>query len=124
MPRARKGAARRQSKVRWFSKTKGNRGARRNHWGRIKETVYRAGVYAYAHRRQVKRNYRQLWITRISAACQMRGINYSRFIAGLKGANIALNRKMLSEIAIADPAAFDKIVEQAKAGLETTAAAA
>lgn len=124
MPRARKGAARRQSKNRWLARAKGNRGSRRNHWSRIKETVYRAGVYAYAHRRLVKRDYRRLWITRISAACAMRDINYSRFIAGLKGANIALNRKMLSEIAIADPAAFDKIVEQARQGLKTTTAAA
>ncbi|MFA9477405.1 50S ribosomal protein L20 [Phycisphaerales bacterium AB-hyl4] len=121
MPRATNGAARRQSKVRWFKKTKGNRGARRNHWSRVKETVYRAGAYQYEHRRTVKREYRQLWITRISAACQMRDISYSRFIAGLKGANITLNRKMLSEIAIHDPATFDKIVEQAKAGLPVAA---
>ncbi|MEQ9453921.1 MAG: 50S ribosomal protein L20 [Phycisphaeraceae bacterium] len=121
MPRASKGAARRQSKVRWFKKTKGNRGARRNHWGRIKETVYRAGAYAYEHRRQVKRDYRQLWILRISAACKMRGMSYSRFINGLKLANITLNRKMLSEIAIADPQAFDLIAEQAKSALEAQA---
>ncbi|WP_428387140.1 50S ribosomal protein L20 [Mucisphaera sp.] len=118
MPRAVKGAARRQSKVRWFKKTKGNRGARRNQWGRIKETVYRAGAYAYEHRRLVKRDYRQLWILRINAACQTRGINYSRFAHGLKLANIVLNRKMLSEIAIADPQSFDLIVEKAKAALE------
>jgi large subunit ribosomal protein L20 len=119
MPRARKGAARRQAKVRWFKKAKGNRGARRTQWRRVKEAVVRAGVYAYKDRRLIKRDYRQLWITRINAACKMRDINYSRFVAGLKAANIDLNRKMLSEIAIADPAAFDKIVEQAKAGLES-----
>ena len=122
MPRARKGAARRQAKVRWFNKTRGNRGARRNHWGRVKETVYRAGVYRYEHRRLLKREYRQLWVTRISAACQQRGVRYSRFIAALKHANIALNRKMLSEIAIHDPAGFDQIL--AKAGLEAQAKAA
>jgi len=124
MPRARKGAARRQAKVRWFKKAKGNRGARRTQWRRVKEAVVRAGVYAYKDRRLVKRDYRQLWITRISAACKMRGLNYSRFIAGLKAANIDLNRKMLSEVAIADPAAFDQIVEQAKAGLESLPSAA
>lgn len=124
MPRARKGAARRQAKVRWFKKAKGNRGARRTQWRRVKEAVVRAGVYAYKDRRLVKRDYRQLWVTRISAACKMRDLNYSRFIAGLKAANIDLNRKMLSEIAIADPAAFDKIVEQAKAGLESLQSAA
>jgi len=124
MPRARKGAARRQAKVRWFKKAKGNRGARRTQWRRVKEAVVRAGVYAYKDRRLVKRDYRQLWVTRISAACKMRDLNYSRFIAGLKAANIDLNRKMLSEIAIADPDAFDKIVEQAKAGLESLQSAA
>lgn len=124
MPRARKGAARRQAKVRWFKKVKGNRGARRTQWRRVQEAVIRAGVYAYKDRRLVKRDYRQLWITRINAACKMRGLNYSRFIAGLKGANIDLNRKMLSEVAIHDPEAFDKIVEQAKAGLESLETAA
>jgi large subunit ribosomal protein L20 len=118
MPRARKGAARRQSKVRWFQKVKGNRGTRRNHWRRVKETVYRAGQYAYRDRRTIKRDYRSLWITRITAAVRMRGVSYSRFICGLKAANIDLNRKMLSELAIADPVAFDRIVELAKAGLE------
>ncbi len=124
MPRARKGAARRQAKVRWFKKVKGNRGARRTQWRRVQEAVIRAGVYAYKDRRLIKRDYRQLWITRINAACKMRGMNYSRFIAGLKGANIDLNRKMLSEIAIHDPEGFDKIVEQAKAGLESLETAA
>jgi large subunit ribosomal protein L20 len=112
MPRARKGAARRQAKVRWFKEAKGNRGARRTQWRKVKEAVTRAGVYAYTSRRLIKRQYRQLWILRISAACKLRGLNYSRFIAGLKGVNISLNRKMLSEIAIADPAAFDAIVEK------------
>lgn len=113
MPRATKGAARRQAKKRWFQKAKGNRGARRTQWRKVKEAVVRAGVYQYEHRRLVKRDYRRLWITRISAACKQRDIRYSRFIAGLKGANIDLNRKMLSEIAIADPATFDKLVELA-----------
>jgi len=124
MPRARKGAARRQAKVRWFKKVKGNRGARRTQWRRVQEAVIRAGVYAYKDRRLVKRDYRQLWITRINAACKMRGLNYSRFIAGLKAVNIDLNRKMLSEVAIHDPEGFDKIVEQAKAGLESLETAA
>ncbi len=116
MPRARKGAARRQSKVRWFKQAKGNRGSRGRSWRRVKEAVVRAGVNAYRDRRLVKRDYRRLWITRISAAVRMRGMNYSRFTAGLKAANISLNRKMLSEIAIADPDGFDQIVEQVKQG--------
>jgi len=117
MPRARKGAARRQAKVRWFKMAKGNRGSRSKQWRRVKETVFRAGVNQTKHRRLVKRDYRKLWITRISAACAMRDLNYSRFIAGLKGANVTLNRKMLSEIAIHEPAAFDQIVELSREGL-------
>lgn len=124
MPRAQKGAARRQAKNRWFKAAKGNRGGRRNHWRSVQETVIRAGVYAYRDRRTIKRDYRQLWITRISAATKQRGMSYSRFINGLKHAGIALNRKMLSEIAIHDPEAFDAIVEQAKAALPAQAAAA
>ena len=117
MPRTTKGAARRQAKTRWFKKAKGYRGARRSQWRRVKEAVVRAGVMAYRDRRLIKREYRQLWIIRISAACKMRGLNYSRFIQGLKEANIALNRKMLSELAIHDEAAFDAIVEKAKTAL-------
>ena len=124
MPRAQKGAARRQAKNRWFKKAKGNRGARRTQWRRVQEAVIRAGVNQYTDRRLIKREYRALWITRISAACKMRDCNYSRFIAGLKAANIDLNRKMLSEIAIHDPKAFDLLVEKAKDALASTAAAA
>lgn len=115
MPRARKGAARRQSKVRWFKKAAGNRMGRRSQWRRVKGAVIRAGVYQYTHRKQTKRNYRALWIVRLSAACAERGCNYSTFINGLKLAGIALNRKMLSEIAIHEPAAFDAIVKTAQA---------
>lgn len=124
MPRAQKGAARRQAKARWFKRTKGNHGARNNLWRTVKQTVVRSGVYQYEHRRLVKRDYRQLWITRISAACKMRDINYSRFINGLKLASIDLNRKMLSEIAIHDPECFDAIVEQAKSALASKKQAA
>lgn len=82
-----------------------------------KEAVMKSGQYAYIGRKQKKRNYRSLWITRISAACRMNGINYSTFMNGLKKANITLNRKMLSEIAINDAAAFTALVEKAKAAL-------
>lgn len=123
MPRARKGAARRQAKVRWFKQAKGNRGARSRCWRRVKEAVIRGGVYAYAHRRLVKRDYRRLWITRINAACRARGLRYSQLIAGLKATAIDLNRKMLSEVAIADPDTFDRIVELARQGLKQRAAA-
>ena len=74
-------------------------------------------VYAYKGRRLKKRDFRRLWITRISAACKMNGMNYSTFMCGLKKAGITMNRKMLSEIAIHDAAAFTMLVEQAKAAL-------
>jgi len=119
MPRARKGAARRQAKQRWFKQAKGYRGSRSRCWKRVKEAVTRAGVYAYRDRRTLKRDYRRLWITRISAAVAMRQMNYSRFIAGLKAANIDLNRKMLSEVAIHDPEGFDRLVESSKKALDT-----
>ena len=82
-----------------------------------KEAVMKSGRYAYIGRKQRKRDFRKLWITRISAACRMNGMNYSTFMDGLKKAGITLNRKMLSEIAIADPAAFAALVEKAKAAL-------
>ena len=80
-----------------------------------KQAVMKSGQYAYIGRKQKKRNFRQLWITRISAACRMNDMNYSTFMNGLKKAGIELNRKMLSEIAIADPSAFASLVEKAKA---------
>ena len=82
-----------------------------------KEAVWKSGQYAYISRRLKKRDFRRLWIARISAACKMNGMNYSTFINGLKKANIGLNRKMLSEIAINDAAAFTTLCEKAKAAL-------
>lgn len=122
MPRARKGAARRQSKNRVFKTVKGYRGARRKQWRRVQEQVLRSGAFAYRDRRNRKRDMRRLWITRITAAVRMRGMRYSVFVNGLKHAEIELNRKMLSEIAIHDPAGFDAIVEAAQGALEKKAA--
>jgi len=79
--------------------------------------VMKSGNYAFIGRKQRKRDFRRLWITRISAACRMNDINYSTFMNGLKKAGVTLNRKMLSEIAIADPAGFTALVEKAKAAL-------
>ena len=93
---------------------KGYWGAKSKHFKMAKQAVMKSGNYAYIGRRQKKRDFRKLWITRISAACRMNGINYSSFMNGLKKAGISLNRKMLSEIAIADPEGFSKLVEQAK----------
>lgn len=83
-----------------------------------KEAVMKSGQYAYIGRKQKKRDFRSLWITRISAGCKMNGMNYSTFMNGLKKAGVTLNRKMLSEIAIADAAAFSALCEQAKAALK------
>jgi large subunit ribosomal protein L20 len=82
-----------------------------------KEAVMKSGNYAFAGRRMKKRDFRRLWITRISAGCKANGMNYSTFMNGLKKAGINLNRKMLSEIAISDKAAFTALCEQAKAAL-------
>lgn len=114
MPRIRKGAARRQAHKRVMKLVKGYRSSAGHLYRAAKEAAVRAGVYARAGRRLRKRDFRSLWITRLTAACQQRGIMYSRLINGLKKANIILNRKMLSEIAIADPTAFDAIVAAAK----------
>ena len=96
---------------------KGYFGAKSRLFKTAKEAVMKSGQYAYIGRKQKKRNFRSLWITRISAGCKMNGINYSTFMNGLKKAGITLNRKMLSEIAISDPAAFTSSVEKAKAAL-------
>ncbi len=96
---------------------KGYWGAKSKHFKMAKQAVMKSGNYAYIGRKQKKRNFRQLWITRISAAAKMNGVNYSTLMNGLKKAGITLNRKMLSEIAINDPAGFTAIVEKAKAAL-------
>ncbi|MDX1565522.1 MAG: 50S ribosomal protein L20 [Phycisphaeraceae bacterium] len=124
MPRAAKGAARRQSKNRVFKKARGYRGSRSRQWRRVQEAVTRSGAFAYRDRRARKRDFRRLWITRISAACSERDFRYSRLIAGLKAANIQLNRKMLSELAIHDPAAFDAVLEKAQTALAEAKSAA
>ena len=87
-----------------------------------KQFVIKAGQYAFRDRRVKKRDFRSLWVTRISAATDARGMSYSHFMCGLKRANVFLNRKMLSEVAIADPAAFDKLVELARKNLKAVAA--
>ena len=97
---------------------KGYRGARSKQYRVAKQSVMRALTESYKGRKQKKRDFRQLWITRISAACKMNGMNYSTFINGLKKAGIDLNRKMLSEIAISDPAAFTTLTEKAKEALK------
>ena len=96
---------------------KGYRGARSKQYRVAKQSVMRALTSAYAGRKQRKRQFRQLWIARINAAARMNGLSYSQFMHGLKLANIDINRKMLSEMAVNDPAAFTQLVETAKAKL-------
>lgn len=117
MPRVRKGAARRQAKKRVLKAVKGHRGAAGRQYRLAKEAATRAFVNARIDRKRRKRDFRGLWIVRLSAACRQRGMKYSEFICGCKKANIELNRKMLSEIAISDPAGFDTIAGAAKAAL-------
>ena len=97
---------------------KGYYGSKSRLFKTAKQAVMKSGNYAYIGGKQKKRNFRRLWITRISAACKLNGMNYSTFMNGLNKAGITLNRKMLSEIAIADPAAFTALTEQAKAALK------
>jgi len=96
---------------------KGYYGSKSRLFKTAKQAVMKSGQYAYIGRKQRKRDFRRLWITRISAATKLNGMNYSTFINGLKRAGVTLNRKMLSEIAIADPAGFTALTEQAKAAL-------
>jgi len=96
---------------------KGYRGARSKQYRIAKQSVMRALTSAYAGRKQKKRQFRQLWIARINAACRMNGISYSKFMFGLKKANVVINRKMLSDLAINDAAGFTSLVETAKANL-------
>lgn len=93
---------------------KGYWGSKSKHFKMAKEQVMKSGNYAFAGRKQKKRDFRNLWITRINAACRAQGINYSTFMNGLKKSGVGLNRKMLSEMAIHDPKSFSALVETAK----------
>ena len=117
MPRVRKGAARRQAKKRILKAAKGHRGSAGHLYRLAKEAVVSATVNARIGRKLRKRDFRRLWIIRLNAACRQRGIKYSQFINGCKKADIRLNRKIMSEISIADPAGFDAIVEAAKVAI-------
>jgi large subunit ribosomal protein L20 len=116
--RTTKGAARTQSKKRLFKKVKGYRGGRGKLLRTAKETLVRAGAYAFRDRRARKRDFRRLWIIRINAAVRERGLRYSEFIHGLEKAKITLDRKALSEMAIADAAGFDVVVAAVKEALQ------
>ena len=124
MPRARKGAARTQARRKLLREARGYYGTKSRHKQQAKVAMMRAKRYAWRDRRARKRDFRALWITRITAACRMRGTRYSLFINGLQRAGVLLNRKMLSLIAIEDPKTFDALVEGAKKNTTAVAAAA
>ncbi len=114
MPRVRKGAARTKARRRLLRAARGYWGTKHRHKQQAKVALMRAGQFAYRDRRVRRREFRRLWITRLSAACRMRGTRYSRFINGIQQAGVLVNRKMLSQIAIEDPRAFDQLVEMAE----------
>jgi large subunit ribosomal protein L20 len=118
MPRTRKGSARRRSKKRLLKRAKGYYGARSKLYRVAKQSRMKADQYAYRDRRTKKRQFRRLWITRISAACRQRDLSYSHFVSGLKKAGITLDRKVLADLALNDPKAFDAVMAEVKAVLK------
>jgi large subunit ribosomal protein L20 len=115
MARAKRGfkARRRRNRIRQHAK--GFRGGRSKLWKAMVDSVHHAWRFATQHRRKRKRDFRELWITRINAQARTHGMSYSKFVGALKRANISLDRKILADLAISDPAAFGKILQQAKA---------
>ncbi len=124
MPRVRKGSATVKARKRILRAARGYWGTKHRHKQQAKVALIRAGQYAYRDRRNRRRDFRRLWITRISAACRMRGTRYSRFMNGLSQSGVALNRKMLSQIAIEDPGTFDALVAQSEAATTACKASA
>ena len=118
MPRVKGGTISRARHKKVLKQAKGYFGSKHRLYKSANEQVMHAGKYAYRDRRQKKRDFRKLWITRINAACRLNEISYSKFINGLAKAGIAVNRKMLSEVAIDSPATFTELVNTAKAALE------
>lgn len=117
MARIKRGLMRHKRHKKIISKASGYWGRKKNVFRRANEQVLKSGQYAFRDRRAKKRDFRRLWIARISAACSQSDIKYSQLIHGLNSAGIQINRKMLSELAIADMAAFGRVVEQARAAL-------
>ena len=117
MPRVKRGVTARARHKKVLAQAKGYRGRRKNVFKIAKQAVMKAGQYAYRDRRNRKREFRALWITRINAGARDAGVSYSQFMAGLKKAGIDMDRKVLADLAVFDKAAFGRIVEQAKASL-------
>ena len=117
MPRVKRGVTARARHKKVLKQAKGFRGRRKNVYRIAKQAVMKAGQYAYRDRRNKKRTFRALWITRINAAVREMGMSYSTFMAGLKRANIDIDRKVLADLAVTDKAAFAQIASQVKASL-------
>ncbi|MFR9309537.1 50S ribosomal protein L20 [Hydrogeniiclostridium mannosilyticum] len=117
MARIKGALATRKRRKKILKLAKGYWGSKSKHFKMAKQAVMKSGNYAYIGRKAKKRDFRRLWITRISAACHANGVSYSVFMNGLKKAGVTLNRKMLAEIAVADASAFATLVEKAKAAL-------
>ena len=119
MPRVRKGSARRRKHRKVLKQARGYVGATSRHYRLAKQAVYRAGVFATRDRKQKKREFRALWITRINAAAREHGLSYSRFVDGLNKAEVVIDRKVLADLAVNDKVAFGALAEQAKASLSS-----
>ncbi len=117
MPRTKTGPTRRRRHKKLLKQAKGYWGGRRRLFGPAKETLMRAGNYAWRDRRVKKRDFRRLWIARINAAARQRGLTYSQLADGLRKAGVELDRKILAHLAVADPQAFDAVVAEAKTAL-------
>lgn len=115
--RVKGGTVTRQRRKKWLKLAKGYFGHKSVGYKVAKQAVVKSWTYAFRDRKQVKRDFRKLWISRINAAVREQGISYSKFINGLKQSNILVNRKMLSELAIREPQTFSKIVDQVKASI-------
>ena len=119
MPRVKRAAHARKKRRKVLEQARGYWGLKHSSYRRAKEQVEKSLVYAYRDRKTRKRAFRRLWIMRINAAARGHGLSYNQFLAGCRKANIELDRKVLADLAVTDPAAFGKIAEQAKAALET-----
>ncbi|MEW6684855.1 MAG: 50S ribosomal protein L20 [Candidatus Edwardsbacteria bacterium] len=119
MARVKTVVASRKQKRKIFKRVKGFWGGKHRLYRSAKESMMRALQFAYRDRRRRKRDFRRLWIIRINAACRLNGLPYKTFIAGLKAANVIINRKLLADLAVKDPIAFAKLVEQAKAAIQS-----
>ena len=124
MPRVRSNVARLKRKKQVMKAARGAFGARSKLWKAAKENVERGWKYAYRDRKNKKRDFRRLWVIRINAAARQNGLSYNQFVSGCRNAGIELDRKILADLAVSDPAAFAAIAEQAKAALEKAPAAA